>query len=476
MMRIRSSWLALQLPAFRKFTISSLLTTLLVASGCSSSQEEQNKPAVDQRPIGSLEDLAGLKERDDLNVLFVVIDTLRSDRMSAYGYERDTTPVLEYFVETGIRFDQHWAQSSWTKSSMASLWTTLYPARTEVLAHRDVIAPAAELPAEVLGRSGFVTAGIWRNGWVAPNFGFGEGFEIYQSPIGRQAPAAVRQAPIAGRIDGTDIDLVYSGIEFLRANGDRRWFLYLHMMDVHQYVTTPDNAIFGSTYSDAYDNSIRWVDEQVGMIMAELHALDLAKKTIVVFVSDHGEAFGEHGTEGHARDIFSEAVRTPFILIPPFKMKPGVAVPYPTENVDVWPTLYELLGIDAPVDSDGQSLVSLLLERRVFESEKPDITHLDRSWGKRDNPTDPVVGVRRGSYRYIHDPKFPLQGGLFDLRVDPGEKNDVAESQPEIARELKTEAEAYLELEAPWLGGAPQVELDEMHLRQLRALGYSVDD
>ncbi|MCP4907532.1 MAG: sulfatase [bacterium] len=456
----------------RSALVHALTTIALLGLACPSSDFENP----DTRPIGSLEDLSSLPDRDDLNILFILVDTLRADRMSAYGYERETTPSLEYFARTGIRFDEHWAQSSWTKTSMASLWTSLYPARTEVLNHRDVIAPAAELPAEILSAAGFATAGIWRNGWVAPNFGFGQGFEVYMTPTGQQAPSTMRRPTGAGRIDGTDIDLVFSAIEFMRANGDRRWFLYLHMMDLHQYITTPEHALFGSTYSDAYDNSVRWTDKQVEMILTELHALDLAKKTLVVLVSDHGEAFGEHGSEGHARNVHSEVVRTPFMLIPPFLMKTGIIVPFPTQNIDVWPTLYDLIGVAGPDQMDGTSLLPLLLERRTAPNQNLTISHLDRTWGQKDRDPIPVVGIRDGAYRLIHDSQSPDRDLLFDLDADPGEFEDVASSFRGIVAALRARADAYLAQTSPWEGGAPEIELDDMHLRQLRALGYSIED
>jgi arylsulfatase A-like enzyme len=432
-----------------------------------------NDGPTDRRPVGTLEDLAALRDRDDVNLLFILVDTLRADRMSAYRYERDTTPNLRYLADTGIRFDRNWAQSSWTKSSMASLWTGLYPVRTDVLDYRDVISPEARMPAEILKEAGFATAGIWRNGWVAPNFGFGQGFDVYVAPPREQAPATLRQTARAGRIDGTDIDLVYSATEFLRANGDRRWFLYLHMMDVHQYVTTPDNAIFGSSYSDAYDNSVRWVDEQVGMILAELHALGLANKTLVVFAADHGEAFGEHGAEGHARDVHSEVVRTPLLLIPPFRLDPGIVVPVDTENVDIFPTALELLGQSAPDYSDGRSLLPMLLARDRSGLNEKTVAHLDRSWGRKEKTESPVIAIGEGNFRLIHDSESPDR--LFNLADDPGEKRDVADSFHGIVKTLRARVDGYLEQTSPWEGGAPGIELDEMHLRQLRALGYSVE-
>ncbi len=450
-----------------------LLVWLLGLLACST--ERPVEVDVDQREEGVLEDLGTLAARDDVNLLYIVVDTLRSDRMSAYGYERETTPNLDYFARTGIRFDDHWAQSSWTKASMASLWMGLYPERTQILDHRDVVGPDVEMPAEVLGDAGFVTAGLWRNGWIAPNFGFGQGFEVYASPAAQQSPVEMRQPARAGRIDGTDIDLVFSAIEFLRANGDRRWFLYLHMMDVHQYITTPDNALFGSTYSDAYDNSIRWTDDQIGMIMEELHALDLARKTLVVLVSDHGEAFGEHGAEGHARDVFREVVRTPFLIIPPFKMTTGIQVPFLSENVDVWPTLYDILGVRGVDRADGVSLLPILVERRPVREEDVTISHLDAAWGRKDTEPITIVGLRRGSFRFIHDSRSPDGPLLFDLEQDPAEADNVASAYSAEVSALRARVDQYLDLEPAW-GEAPQIELDEMHLRQLRALGYSIEE
>ena len=100
----------------------------------------------DPRPRGTLDDVLALRERDELNVLFVLVDTLRADRLGVYGYERDTSPNLDALAATGIRFAQQVSQSSWTKCSMASLWTGLYPVRTRVLRAYDVVSPEARMP------------------------------------------------------------------------------------------------------------------------------------------------------------------------------------------------------------------------------------------------------------------------------------------------------------------------------------------
>ncbi len=107
----------------------------------------------DPRPLGTADDIASLAERDDVNVLFILIDTLRANRLGSYGYERATSPLLDVLAERGVRFDRHLSQSSWTKCSMASLWTSLYPPRTGVTHFDDVVPEAPRLPADTCASS-----------------------------------------------------------------------------------------------------------------------------------------------------------------------------------------------------------------------------------------------------------------------------------------------------------------------------------
>jgi len=208
----------------------------------------------DPRATGDAEDVQALHARDDLNLLFVLIDTLRADRLSAYGYERETSPHIDALAADGLRFARHTSQSSWTKCSMASLWTGLYPVSTGVTRSPQSVSPQARMPAEILKEAGFRTFAIWRNGWISPSFGFSQGFEVYHSPRAGRVPPAVQREKPTGGVTGTDQDIVNSAIEFLRSHEDERWFLYLHLMDVHQYVYDEDTALFGTSYSDIYDN------------------------------------------------------------------------------------------------------------------------------------------------------------------------------------------------------------------------------
>jgi arylsulfatase A-like enzyme len=427
---------------------------------------------VDARPVGELGDIPSLAEREDLNVLFILIDTLRADRLGCYGYARDTSPHIDAMARAGIRFGRHQAQSSWTKASMASLWTSLYPARSGVLHATHALSEEAQLPAEILRAEGFRTAGIWRNGWVAPNFGFAQGFELYLSPRPGAAIPGFRRENPGARLRGTDFDVIASAEEFLRAHDQERWFLYLHLMDLHQYATDEHSARFGTTYSDAYDNAIHFTDRAVGALLEVLARRDLLDKTLIALVSDHGEAFGEHGSEGHARDVHSEVITTPWILSLPFRLEPGLVVETPSENVDLWPTLLELVGISGPTSpADGVSQVA-----RILGTEAPttttQIAHIDRAWARKLDQSRAHVSLSSGAHRLLYDGPH---AALYDVTTDPWEQTDIASEHPELVDRLRGLAESYLAATPPWQGGTPRVELDDMQLGQLRALGYVVD-
>ncbi len=432
----------------------------------------------DGRPLGAPADIGALRNRKDVNVLFVLIDTLRAHRLGAYGYQRDTSPTLDYLARTGVRFANHVSQSSWTKSSMASLWTGLYPQRTHVLRYSDALSPDARVPAEILRDAGYRTMAIWRNGWVAPNFGFDQGFETYHNPTATPVPKNVMRENPSYVMAGTDYDVIVSALEFFRSYADRPWFLYLHLMNVHQYVYDRESALFGTSYSDIYDNSIRHTDGQIQTLIAGLRDNGLADRTLIVVAADHGEAFGEHKQEGHGRDLYGEVTETPLILSFPFRLERGVVVDIPTENVDIWPTVLDLLGLPGLDDPDGRPRVAEI-ERAArgdapVDGSSPRFAHLDRSWGRTDEAPLPLVAVTEDRHRLVYSPKDG-KTELYDLALDPGEQQDVASAQPEVAAKLRTSVDDYLaDGRSPWGGGAPQVELEEMLLRQLRALGYDV--
>ena len=439
-------------------------------------------PGSDPRPVGSAEDIARLSERNDVNILFVLIDTLRADRLGSYGYARDTSPTLDRLAASGVRFSRHLSQSSWTKASMASLWTGLYPNRTGVTRFEHVIPEAARLPAEILRDAGFRTAAIFRNGWVEGYFGFDQGFDTYSRPASHPPPASVRRENPTLKAVGSDADTVAAAIEYLRVFGRDRWLLYLHLMDVHEYLYDEDSALFGSDYEDVYDNSILRENFILEGLFQHLAQKRLLEKTLIVVAADHGEAFGERGIEGHARAVYSETTNVPLIMSFPFRLEGGVVIEANTSNVDIWPTVLDLMGLPPLGEIDGRSRVPEILstiERRPT-NESPaalqDYAHLDRTWGRRERSPSPMVAVREGAYRYVQarDERGRISELLFDSSRDPLERQNVLQGELEVSARLRELAGRYLESKPPWGDDTPTLELDEVQLNQLRALGYKI--
>jgi arylsulfatase A-like enzyme len=430
------------------------------------------------RPSGDVEDLRGLRERGDLNVVFLLVDTLRADRLSAYGYARPTSPTLQEIAASGVRFARVEAQSSWTKSSMASLWTGLYPHRTGVVRFQHGLPEAARLPAEIFQEAGYLTAGLFRNGWIDPNFGFAQGFDLYVTPTPRKDPRGFRRpTPGTRQLPGTDQDITLAAIEFLKRNQDRKFLLYAHYMDVHQYAYDDAAAAlgFGSSLSDSYDASIHWVDSNIYALLAALDELDLLKKTLVVVASDHGEAFSEHGGEGHGRDLYLETTTVPLIFMLPFRLPKELVVEPVVRNVDVWPTILDLAGLPPLPETDGVSLVSLVeavAKGEAVETPKA-LSYLDQNWGLIERDPAPLFGLRDDGKRLLFRPKVPEALEIYDLASDPAEKRNLRTTPPEWAEPFKTELQSKIAQPVPW-GEAAEVSINEMQRNQLRALGYVI--
>jgi arylsulfatase A-like enzyme len=459
------------------FTLAGILFVVLLMT------QFEIRPA--PRDAGKIEDIGTIAKRDDVNLLFIVIDTLRADRLHVYGYPRETSPVMDQLAETGIRFNRVISQSSWTKASMASMWTSTWPQRNGILRWSHSLPPEATLPPEVFQKAGFQTAGIWRNGWVAPNFGFGQGFATYIRP---QASAAVpeqfqKHTPSSGALVGTDEDATDAALEFLRGYGHKRFFLYLHYMDVHQYAYDEQSARFGTSYSDVYDNSINWVDRNIGAVVKALQDRNLQRKTVVVVASDHGEAFREHGYEGHAKMLYREVAEVPLIISLPFVLQPGVVVPDTVANVDIWPTIMDLFGLP-PIDGvDGQSLLPLVTAAAKGEKsnfDRPAFAQIDRTWGRPQSTPDPIVAITRGTIRAIEPttPSKRVAAELYDHVNDPWEKDNIAATDANGDRHLPPDLQKlvddYLALPQVAWGKPTEVNLNEMELNQLRALGYVI--
>ena len=452
------------------------LAALLIAAGVLS----QFRQVGSDLAKGDVAEALSLRERGRYNVVFILIDTLRADRLSTWGYQRPTSPNIDALAARGIRFARAESQSSWTKASMASLWTGMYPQTTGVTRFPHALPDAAVMPAEIFREAGYRTAGIWRNGWVANNFGFGQGFDLYYRPAKNRPVKNVRRHnPSAHALMGTDLDCTESASEFILGVGDAPFFLYVHYMDVHQYLYADTSPDFGTSFSDIYDSAIHWTDQIVGMLVEVLRHQDLLDRTWIVIAADHGEAFFEHGGEGHARNLYGEVQHVPLIIVPPFELDPPLVIEERVANVDIWPTVLDLVGLPPLPGADGRSLVPLIAaaggagEPPADFVSRPLFAQLDRSWGRDKGEPDPLISVTKGSFRMVQQPRRPGKVELYDHSADPGEQRNVAARREAVTRELSADIAELVQKGVAW-GETPEIEIDEMKQAQLRALGSVV--
>ena len=214
-------------------------------------------------------------------------------------------------------------------------------------------------------------------------------------------------------------------------------------------------------------------------LLAFLSELGHLENTLIAIASDHGEAFLERGHEGHARVVYRESTEIPFLVSLPFRLEPGIVVGGRTRNVDVWPTILDLLGLELPEGTDGRSLLPDILASGRGEAPTragaSAIAHLDQTWGRRGFDPLPTVAVAEDTFRYVRSQGI---GGvtieqLFDASDDPHELRDRAADDPETLARLGAIADTHIAEEPAW-GDAPTREIDELELNLLRALGYAI--
>jgi len=449
----------------------------------------------------------------NLNVLLISIDTLRADHLGCYGYSRPTSPTMDAFAAESVRFDQAITQAPWTTPSHMTLMTALAPSLHGV---NRSFADFAELPsghsrfrilspehvtlAEVLQNHGYETLALTGGATMAAELGFDHGFDEYVVKTHKLSDAVWQQLTT-----------------WLDRPHDRPFFLFFHTFEVHApYITTQftdklmtleqreamSEAIRNATVSEQetqrrfleeqglfrravtaalYDGGILAVDRFLGRLFEALRRRDLYDRTLVVLVSDHGEEFGEHDAsrifDAHCTTQYEELIHVPLIVrFPPLAGR-GRVVDRPVGLIDVAPTILELVGLPAPETWQGRSFADLFVGRR----RGPAWTVSSATC------SGPAVRAWRESrYKYIASfeigadgersflPGRRLSDELYDLANDAGERDNLADREPELLEARRSLLYRYFDALAkrerakrtPFL--YPDAELQ----RELDALGY----
>jgi arylsulfatase A-like enzyme len=432
-----------------------------------------------QPPVPAAEIRGRIEAIGRPDIVLIVIDTLRADWTTPYGFEQDTTPELTEWAERGVLFEKVRAQSSWTKMSMASMLTSLWPRSHAIREAQDGLADAANTLAEVLQANGYQTFGVQTNGWLHQSFGFHQGFDRYLFPMGAYGKVAAREKPSLW----THADRVVEEVEHLIGARDesRPMFLYVHLMDVHEYAAPPEFQVFGTDSAGMYQSAILWSDDALRRIREALAEAGTLDRSVLVLASDHGEAFGEHGVHGHARNVLTPVIRVPLVFRLPFPVA-AVRVASQVRNVDIAPTLLDLAGVPTPEQFEGESLLPLMTSE-VAAEDRPSYAAL----GVTLFPDASVqTSLTTGAWTYARNAPpaeqepnsyasravAPGKEFLFDRSVDPGENVNLVDLEKRRAVAMRAQLDSHL-AEAPLKGVKEEgVRIDPAIADRLRAMGY----
>ena len=297
------------------------------------------------------------------NVLLVVLDTTRRDRISSYGYERPTTPRIDALAAEGTLFMNAYSVSSWTCPSHASLFTGLYPCAHGVTQESWSLSPDLLTLAEILWEEGYRTAGMVGNPMVGSHLGFAQGFDAYHETWREKGEFPAAEHPAVRHLEGV-----------LEEEDERPFFAFINLIEVHSpYRSGPYRGDFDrhpgvelannhwrayftgkvdfspeelEHLSDLYDGELKYADEIVGAAVDALAEHGHLDDTVVVVTSDHGEHFGNHGLVDHVFNLYEGNVAIPLVVRYPSAFDAGARIERAVQLQDVFPTLLALTGVE----------------------------------------------------------------------------------------------------------------------------------
>lgn len=448
-----------------------------------------------------------------LGVILIVADTLRLDHLQVAGYDRETSPNLRRMAAEGVLFKDCQAQGTWTKASFPSLITSLHPFSHGVIEFDSLLPSSAVTLAEVYRDAGYATLSLSATSFTGRFTNMHQGFEeLHES------------TSLTGELPNkTAREFVDRLLPWLETHRDVPFFVQLHLFDPHhpygthgfyntlwadagtrqvqhqrrgkvvplvadpllQFVGMPnreelvragiDPDDFVANDKNLYDASIRATDAEIGRLFGQLRTLGLDRRTVVVFVSDHGEEFLDHGGTYHGQSVYGELSNVPLIFWGPGRVPEGAVVEPTVQTIDIMPTLLKLSRLPVPETLQGQNLLPLteLRERPAFTT-KAAISHI---YGPPPRDQEMLAVVMDG-WKLIHNSKRPDGVPEFELyrqAEDPLQRHDVAAEEPEVVERLaqiladwrKTTEGARLKSDDEMAS-----ELSAEELQRLRSLGY----
>jgi arylsulfatase A-like enzyme/Flp pilus assembly protein TadD len=392
------------------------------------------------------------------NVVLVTIDTLRADRVGAYGRAGAHTPTLDRLAREGVLLEEAVVQVPQTRPSHASMFTGLLPYEHGL---RDNYSPplAAGTPtlATVLRAAGWDTAAFVGAYPVSRLSGLDRGFDVYDDPF--SGPEAAGD----GRTERRAGEVVDRALAWLRKPRARPFLAWVHLFDPHAPYEAPApwKARFAKT---PYDGEVAYADAEVGRLVAWLDSAGLRERTLVVATSDHGEGLGEHGEDEHMFFVYDSTLRVPLVFSWPGHLPAGARVGGQFRSIDLLATVLELAGVQAPPTSGVSRASSLRPGGRIPENE----SYAETLYSQLHFGYAPLRALRGGGWKYVEAPRPEL----YRLAGDPGETRNLVAERHAVVADLR---KRLLALDHG--GAAPTLPAaDAEAAERLAALGYVESD
>ncbi len=468
--------------------------------------------------------------RKGLNVIILLVDALRADQVSAYGYPRGFTPGLDRLARSSALFENVIAQSSRTKEATASILTGRYPSTHGMIYMNSGLPKDLPTLTEVFWHEGFATAILSANTLVTPLFGFDRGVDLFYcartsvvpstlvghllTKLGTRVPglgllkktvdrAQAVLPPSSNRTiwEGEDArQLNRALLAWLAEDPERSHFAYVHYMEPHapydppppfdilcdrdsragKVKVHPDLGEIRFPYPGApalgpresenilalYDGEIASFDDAFRQLERGLAALGIAERTLLLVTADHGEEFYEHKAWGHGHSLYDELLRVPLLVHWPGHVTPGTIERSLVRQVDYYPTVLAAAGVKREIELEGTDLAPLL----TGEALPSEITFAfsEIAFGGHR-----ARSLRTEQYKVVHCETGGQEEILFfDLDWDPGEHSDVAETETSSRETLFAELERIREAAAAGAPVSEAVVMDAETEARLRALGY----
>lgn len=412
------------------------------------------------------------------NVVFILVDTLRRDHVGTYGYDRGTTPNIDALAEESMVFTSCLAQAPSTKPSVASIFTSRFPSEHGAIDNFAQLSFGEFTMAELFLEAGYSTAAFVENPVIRTSFQYDQGFEYWHEDLARVFPG-----------DDAMVDFDKKLVDWIERSQDEPFFLYVHYLDPHCPYEAPApffeaRTVLGEPFGSVetatltpqfyskrpeklaaaiarYDEEIRFVDARIGALMETFRTLQLMDDLILVFVSDHGEGFLEHGQMQHSYGVYSELIDVPLVIKNGSSAEKGRSDQM-VQHIDLLPTIMDAAGISADyVEPRGRSIldVGATDTQRDFI-----IEYLRISLGR---PQRALVNVPWKIIHNLVDDSYEL----YNVVDDPMERQDVSSVEPEVVKALKAELSTWVEqrgMSNSDVGIVP----DEENTELMEALGY----